>query len=242
MAINAKNKNGLPAYRRIQQLIQRKIEAGDLKAGDAIASEREIARQHGVSLMTARNAVRELEAEGLVERRRGAGTFVAPPKIHFNKLTSFTEQMASRGLSARTRTLQARVVEAEYDLAARLALPAGSKVLKLERLRLAGDQPFALEVSYLAEQPFARLTQYPLDNRSLYMLLENEFGVQLAYADEEVDATAADQNLSEKLHVAHHFPVLRIRQVLYSADGKPTVYALAFYRADRHSLIVRRYR
>src|SRR5437016_6764502 len=99
-------RNGTPAYRKIQGAILKRIEAGQLKPGDSVSSERELAKIHGVSLMTARHALAALEREGLVERRRGAGTFVAPPKIHFNKLMSFTEQMASRGLSACSRILR----------------------------------------------------------------------------------------------------------------------------------------
>jgi len=89
------NKNGhsLPAYQRIQKVIRERIAAGDLTTGDVVQSERELVRIHGVSLMTARHALSSLEQEGIVERRRGAGTFIAAPKIHFNKLTSYTEQM-----------------------------------------------------------------------------------------------------------------------------------------------------
>src|SRR6478752_3884502 len=97
----AKNdRNGTPAYKRIQSVIWKRIETGQLKPGDVVDSERELARIHGVSLMTARHALTSLEREGMVVRKRGAGTFVAPPKIHFNKLMSYTEQMASRGLIA----------------------------------------------------------------------------------------------------------------------------------------------
>src|SRR5438270_14090771 len=103
--------NGLPAYKRIQGAILRRIEKGHLKPGDAVDSERELAKIHHVSLMTARHALGELQREGLVERRRGAGTFVAPPKIHFNKLTSLSEEMASRGLSARSRLLSTTIVD-----------------------------------------------------------------------------------------------------------------------------------
>src|SRR6516164_660564 len=99
------NGNWPPAYQRIQGTIRERIEKGHLKPGDAVDSERELAKIHRVSLMTARHALAELQREGLVERRRGAGTFVAPPKIHFNKLTSLSEEMASRGLSARSRLL-----------------------------------------------------------------------------------------------------------------------------------------
>ena len=95
-----KSRNGLPAYQRIQGKIRKTIETGGLRPGDAVPSERELARIHDVSLMTARHALASLEHEGAVERRRGVGTFVAAPKIHFNKLMSYTEQMGSRSLNA----------------------------------------------------------------------------------------------------------------------------------------------
>src|SRR2546425_13118204 len=100
-----KNRNGLPAYQRIQGAIRKRIDAGHLRPGDAVDSERDLAKIHQVSLMTARHALASLEREGLVERRRGIGTFVAPPKIHFNKLMSYTEQMAGRSLVAASKVL-----------------------------------------------------------------------------------------------------------------------------------------
>ncbi|MGB7137429.1 MAG: GntR family transcriptional regulator, partial [Acidobacteriaceae bacterium] len=86
-----------PAYRKIQGAIRRRIDAGQLKPGNLVPSERELARIHSVSLMTARHALTELARDGIVERRHGAGTFVAPPKVQFNKLLGYTEQMASLG-------------------------------------------------------------------------------------------------------------------------------------------------
>src|SRR5438270_13777075 len=79
------NGDGIPAYRRIQRTIREQIEGGHLQPGQAVDSERELARIHQVSLMTARHALAELQREGLVERHRGSGTFVAPPRIEFNK-------------------------------------------------------------------------------------------------------------------------------------------------------------
>src|SRR6202451_2955051 len=90
--------NGLPAYQRIQGTLRKRIDAGDLRTGDAVPSERDLAKIHSVSLMTARHALASLEREGVVERRRGIGTFVGSPKIHINKLMSSTEQLAGRGL------------------------------------------------------------------------------------------------------------------------------------------------
>src|SRR6266481_5823570 len=137
--------NGVPAYQRIQGAIRERIDAGELKPGDAVTSERELAKVHRVSLMTARHALAGLESEGMVERRRGAGTFVAPPRIHFNKLMSYTEQMAGRGLSAASKVLSFNILETEPEIAARLSLPGNSRLIKLERLRSGADEPFAVE-------------------------------------------------------------------------------------------------
>src|ERR1700751_3581583 len=142
--------NGIPAYKRIQATILKRIEARQLRTGDLVDSERELARIHRVSLMTARHALAGLEREGMVERRRGAGTFVAAPKIHFNKLMSFSEQMAGRGLAACSKVLSVTLIDDEQDVAARLALPGPSRLIKIERLRLGADEPFALETCYLS--------------------------------------------------------------------------------------------
>jgi len=133
--MSVKGGNGIPAYQRIQGAIRKTIDNGSLRPGDAVPSERELARMHDVSLMTARHALATLEREGIVERRRGVGTFVASPKIHFNKLMSYTEQMGSRSLVAGSKILFAKIVDSEQEATARLSLSPKSKVIKLERLR-----------------------------------------------------------------------------------------------------------
>ena len=232
----------LPAYRRLHGLIHDQIRSGELKPGSAVASERDLVRTHGVSLMTARHALEQLEQDGLVERRQGAGTFVAPPKLHFNRLDSFTEQMAIRNLSAQSRVLCARLVAGQNEILARLSLPIGGKLVKIERLRLAGGEPFALEACYLPTKRFSGLLQTPLGKRSLYITLERDYGVQLGYADDEVDATASDARTSALLKVPGGEPVLRIRQVLYSTAGEAIAYSFGLYRSDRYSVLVRQFR
>jgi GntR family transcriptional regulator len=241
--MRAKSTNGgIPAYQRIQGAIRKRIEAGQLHPGDAVASERELARIHQVSLMTARHALASLEREGVVERRRGIGTFVATPKIHFNKLTSYTEQMASRGLSARSKVLYAGILTDENEIAARLSLPAGSPLIKLERVRHAADEPFALETCYLSAEEFKGLADAVLERSSLFSTLERDYGVELAYADEEIDATAADVRTAKLLAVPRGTSLLRIRQLIYTTKGKAAIYVLGLYLSGRHTLVIRRFR
>jgi len=241
-AMSRISRNGTPAYKKIQNAIRHRIDSSELKPGDVVDSERELARIHKVSLMTARHALAGLEHEGIVERRRGAGTFVAPPKIHFNKLMSYTEQMSSRGLNPRSRVLVAKIIEPEGEVAARLGLPATSSLVKIERLRETGDDPFALETCYLPAKEFANLVKAPFARFSLFATLEADYGLELAYADEEVDATAAEAGIAELLGVPSGAPVLRIRQVIYSSKGRASIYVLGFYRSERHTLFIRRFR
>jgi GntR family transcriptional regulator len=232
----------IPAYQRIQDVIRNRISSASLKPGDAVASERELAKTHKVSLMTARHALAGLEHEGIVERRLGAGTFVAVPKIHFNKLMSYTEQMSSRGLAPRSRVLVSKVMDGDAEVAARLGLPAASRVVRIQRLRLTGEDPFALETCYLPAADFPELASSPLGRGSLFAILEHDYGMKLAYADEEVDATSADASVAELLHVPRGASVLRIRQIIYSKEGKATIYVIGFYRSERHTLFIRRFR
>jgi GntR family transcriptional regulator len=234
--------NTTPAYRQIQNAILRQIEAGKLRSGDAVASERELAKIYNVSLMTARHALAVLEREGMVERRRGAGTFVAPPRVHFNKLMSYTEQMTGRSLPVRTRILSITTVSDAAEIAARLLLPSSTRLLRIERLRRAGDEPFAIETCYLSAADFSSLTREKLERGSLFAALETEYALKISYADEEVDATPADPQLARRLGVPHGFPLLRLHQVIHAASGKPFLYVLGLYRADRHTLHIRRFR
>jgi GntR family transcriptional regulator len=232
----------VPAYQRIQGTILEQIHAGELKTGDPVASERELAKLHGVSVMTARHALAQLEREGMVERRRGAGTFVAPPRIHFNKLMSYTEQMASRGLAAFSKVVTAKIIERDDEIAARLMVPVASKMAKIERVRHTSNEPFALETCYLPAERVPGLVREPLGRTSLFTRLEKDYGIQLTYADEEVDATAADARVAQLLEIPRGAPVMRIRQVIYSSNGKPIIYVVGYYRAERHSLFIRRFR
>src|SRR5579864_9356916 len=162
-----KTQNGVPAYQRIQGSILQKIESGGLRPGDAVPSERELAKLHQVSLMTARHALASMEREGVVERRRGVGTLVSAPKIHFNKLMSYTEQMGSRRLTPVSKILFAKIIDNEEEATARLSLSPKRQILKLERLRSAAGEPFALETCYLSAAQFSGLLSVPLQNTSL---------------------------------------------------------------------------
>lgn len=231
-----------PVYKQIQNAIRRRIDSGQLRPGNPVPSERELARLHKVSLMTARHALSEMARDGIVERRHGAGTFVAPPRVQFNKLLGYTEQMASLGLAATSRVVTCGVVTREHEIAARLGLAPTAWLGRVERVRLAGDEPVAMETCYWSADEYPNLVDAPLERVSLFGVMEREFGVELAYSDEEIDATDADLRLADLLEIARGSPLLRIRQLIFSTKSRATAYVVGFYRSGRHTLRVRRFR
>jgi GntR family transcriptional regulator len=232
----------IPAYKLIQRAITQRIESGELKPGDRIDSERELARIHGVSLMTARHALQQLERDFVVTRHVGSGTFVSPPRIHFNKLLGFSELMAGRGMTIQSKVLSVQAVDDNEEIAARLRLTGDTRLLRIERLRIGDGEPFALETVYLPHARFADLHSRQLERRSLFGIFQADYQLTLSYADEEVDATAADARCARHLTVPLGAPLLRIRQLLFAAAGEPIMYDIGLYRSERHSLTIRRYR
>ena len=107
---------------------------------------------------------------------------------------------------------------------------------------MGSDEPFALERSYLSATEFGSIARIPLERSSLFTTLEQRCGVEIHHADEEVDATAADQRTAKLMGIARGFPLLRFRQLIYSSKGQPTIYVLGLYRSDRHTLLIRRFR
>lgn len=208
--------------------------AASLSPHDALPSERDLMEVYGVSRMTVRAAIARLIDEGLVYNVHGSGTYVGSRDI-FSKsprLTSFTEDMASRGFTASSRVLAAAVVQADEDTARRLAIPTGTDCTSLKRLRLADDIPIAIEEVWL---PASLL---PLDNldlgASLYAHLATR-GYEVIRAEQEVSAIALDDAQCRLLDVPSGSPALCVTRVSSSFHGKLVEFARDIYRADRYS-------
>jgi len=114
--------------------------------------------------------------------------------------------------------------------------------VRIERVRSAGEEPVANEVCYLSAEAFPALIDAALEQNSLFGLLEREFGVELAYADEEIDATLCDHRIAELLNVPKGSALLRIRQIIFSTRNCATMYVTGLYRSGRHTLRIRRFR
>ena|SRR5215469_13460512 len=236
MAVNPLDRNGfIPLYYQIQRALMERIHSGELSEGDSLASEGEIARRYGVSRMTARQALHVLKTGGYAVSHRGRGTFVARPKMEEKvmHLPGFTEDMRQLGLVPCSRLLEQTVIKATEELSEKLRVARGDAVLRLRRLRLANDNPMALEVSVLPLQLFPGLDRVNFAEHSLYQVLRENYGVRAEWADEMIEALPATREESELLNIPKRASVLSIFRIVMTKEKIPIEVTCTRYR-DRY--------
>lgn len=203
--------------------------------GSPAPSERELVRRFSVARMTVRQALDALVSEGLLERIPGKGTFVAKPRSRVGMLTSYTDDMAARGMHPDGQTLIARVEQAGPGVARALEISEGAPVVHWKRLRRADGQPMSIEDAYINETLVPGLLQ-PGIALSLYDALANR-GLRPTWAEDSIKADIATAEEAEMLEVPSGSPTLRVaRRAL--AGNAPVVVSRSAYRADRFTLWV----
>ncbi len=226
----------VPRYYQLREIIREKIISGQWSEGDAIPSERELGEQYGLSRMTVRQSLMELVKEGFLYREQGRGTFVARPKItqQLSKLTGFTEDMQARAQRSTTKVLKQEMWAADESIAEKLRIKPGQLLFKVQRLRLANEEPLALETALIFFIGCERLLEEDLERTSLYYLLENKYGVPPLEAEQELEASLAREDEARLLQVKVGGPVLLIRRTTYTERNQPFEYATSVYRGDKY--------
>lgn len=203
----------------------------------AIPSERVLMSEYGVSRATVREAIRQLVEEGRLYRVHGKGTFVAGERVQSSlHLASFTDDMRRRGLVAATIVRQVSLREPAVEVRAALGLPAGARVWEVERLRLAGGVPMALERGSYPEALLPDLGEQDL-TRSLYTTVSTVYRLRIDHAEQTVWAESADPALADALGVAVGAPLMVFRRTSTAAD-QPVEYVTSWYRGDRYQILM----
>mgnify|MGYP002336195610 CR=1 FL=1 len=230
-----------PLYVQLKDALVSEIGAGDLKPGDRVGSESELERQHGVSRITVRQALKALVQEGALYRVPGKGTFVRKRSRHVERvtrLTGFGENVSALGLEPGYRTLRAEPLRVSKEIADRLRAQSG-KAFAIERVLLADGEPIAVQRSYVplwivkAAPPNA-FSIAALDRGSLYRAIALA-GAHMARADEVVEPGLATREEAELLETHEGALVLRVARTVVDADGVPLEYVLMIYRADAYT-------
>jgi GntR family transcriptional regulator len=209
-----------------------------LEVGDAIPSERQLAGNLGVSRLTVRAALDELVREGYLLRRRGAGTFVAEPKVAKGMgISSFSEDMRGRGLTPASRTLELQVVAAGARLGRILHVSPAEPVIVAKRLRLADGEPMAIELLHVREALLPGLTASDLEADSFYELLGRRYGIEIVGGEQTVEPTVTNEEESETLGVPLHSPALLFERVTRTPEGEIVEFTVSIYRGDRYRIV-----
>jgi len=221
-------------FRTLVDDLRRKIESQPV--GAPVPSERVLAAESGVSRMTARRALDELAREGRLVREVGRGSFVARPAVNLPlHLTGFTEDMASRGITARSRVLRMVEEPAGPRTAESLGLAPGSPVVHLDRVRLADDRPMAIERTALDATMVPGLVGLDFTDRSLYGELEHRYGVVFDAGEQTIRAAIVSAEDAAQLEVAEGSAVLEFVRVS-GCGGRSIERTVSTYPGDRFEL------
>lgn len=228
--------SAIPLHQQLRTELQAVIEATGLAPGEALPGELRLCETYAVSRTVVRQALVDLEHEGVIERIKGRGTFVAtarPAQSLVQSLTGQFEDLAAKGVRLRSRVRRLEVVAADPVTAAKLGVEPGSPVVLLERLRLVRDEPWVLVLTYLPPVLLPALQGADLEDGSLYTALER-VGARPVRGTRTVEARQAGRATASLLRLARSTsPVLLLTSVGYGAGGRPVEYFEAHHRADR---------
>lgn len=233
MNLEIDHESKLPLHVQVEELLRNLIASPEFINGALLPKEVELANKLGISRSTIRQATNKLENEGLLKRKKGVGTRVAPKKRLSTGLDhwySFTQEMKERGISVRNLFVKAEFVPATEKIANFFMIEPGRPVLKLSKLKGTGDDPIVYFESYF--HPRIGLTQDDDFSQPLYTMLESKFGIKVIRSNENILAKLAGR-MAVLLDISPEAPVLFRERFVYDPGDRPIEYNIGYYRSDK---------
>lgn len=220
----------VPLYIQIKDILRSKIIDGTYQAHQKIPSESEMMKSFGVSRITVRQAINDLQKEGLLFKIHGKGSFVSKPKAsqELTHLQGFGEAMHLLGHETHADVLHFGLIKASTAIAPKIGVKKEELITEIKRVRYLNYEPISVDYSYLKSDIGSQLSQKSLRNRDLFSLLENDLGLILESADLEIDATFTTNEIAKFLKMEVDSPILRIKRITYSS-GKPLLFDCLHY-------------
>lgn len=228
-------RSAAPMYDQLRRLIVDGIDRDGLQPGDPLPGELRLCEQYGISRTVVRQALAQLEHEGLVERVKGKGTFVARPRTSeslVHTLIGLYEEVERRGGHVHSDVLRHETGSADEDVAHALEIPLGAPIVLLERLRLIGGEPWSLSTTWMPEEVGRLTLDADLSDASLYGLL-GAHGIRATHGIRSAEATVATHEQAGLLGVSAGSALLRLRSVSRDAEDRPIEFFIAHHRGDR---------
>lgn len=227
---------GVPLYRRIEADLRERIRDRRLAPGAQVAPEPELMAEYGVSRATVRQALAGLVGEGLLEIRRGLGTYVTAPRFEhtIGGFYSFSREIERHGLEPGTRVLDIHTEPAAEQVAEALGIEPGTPVVALRRLRLAGPDPLVVETSHLPAARFPGLDEVDFSSVRLYDTLLHRYGCRPTRARETFEPILLTVDEAALLDQRRGEPALRVERTAFDQDDNPIEFCRSTVRGDRY--------
>ncbi|GCE49925.1 GntR family transcriptional regulator [Thermosporothrix hazakensis] len=230
------NKNSrIPLYVQVEDTLLARITSGELPPGSQLPTEEELIKEFDVSRTTIRKTIQSLLQQGLVEIRRGKGTFVTLPKItqELTELTGFVEDMQVQGRTPTAKVLGRQIVAANDVVARQLIVPEGTPVVQIYRVRLADNIPVSFDETYLPRELGEKILAENLETDPIFTLLEQKYETPLIEAKYQMEAVAASPVVAEALEIEVGSPIFLIERTSYTEGNRPVDYEKLHYRGDQ---------
>lgn len=220
----------VPLYLQVEATLKEMIEDTVFSVGEQIPSERELSEQLGVSRMTARRAIQNLIDHGLLERRSTNGTYVRQPQVlrgmGKEKTMGLTQLLQQEGVVAGSKLLSFEITRAPLKVAEKLKIRLGSQVVVLRRLRVANDEPFCIETSYIPYElvPELNAEDFSTPKSSLYIIMQDRYNIKLDQNEETLKISFATLEEATHLEIQEGDPVILLRAVVMDIEGRCVEY------------------
>ncbi len=233
--------SAVPLYSQVRERLRERIVDGTYAPQARLPSESEIGTLFKVSRITVRQALGDLQKEGVIVKVPGKGTFVAAarPSQELARLEGFGEAMSRKGHRIVNRVVKHALVEATPLVAARLRVAPGAPVTEIHRVRWLDREPVSFEITYLPPAIGERLRGENLAERDIFLILETDYGITLGHADIQIGAVNADHALAEALRVEPGAALLRIERLTWTADGMPLDFEYLYVRGEAFQYALR---
>jgi len=231
----------MPLHAQVEQAVLKSMADGTLPAGARLPAEDQLIERFGVSRTTIRTAIQSLLARGLVEIRRGKGTFVTQPTItqELTELTGFVEDMRAIGREPSAKVLDRRLVAASETVARQLSLQRGAAVARIQRVRLADGSPLSFDETYLPLELGQKIMAEDLENQPIFSLLEQKYATPLLEAEYRLAAVASHGTVARALGIDAGSPIFLIERTTFSSNHRPVDYERLYYRGDHIRFVTR---
>jgi GntR family transcriptional regulator, N-acetylglucosamine utilization regulator len=235
----------VPYYYQLRQLLERAVTDRALEPGRQIPTEAALCERFGVSRTVVRQALSDLEREGLLTRIKGKGTFVAGPKLTehvIQTLTSFHEDRMAKGARLETKVVRLEAEPVSPHVAQQLELEESERIVLLERLRLVDGEPLVLTTAHLPYDLCAPVLELDMTKRSLFDTFETDLGLTLHRGTRAIEAGLASPDVAKQLGIPPSAPVLVLTGVTYLDNGRAIEYFAGVHRGDRSRFEVELFR